>query len=490
MGAPALAQPSPTTVLVAPFETTHPEAAGLAAMLPDFLGAQLGMRPTVQIVSIDDIGTIADVPAYDYAASCPRGEFVGCAFVLAEAGGAAFAVTGTVTALQNSSRVDRRIVDIVQAREIVAFEVDFGVGDDAIFAEGVGRVLDAALNDAIVLDEDIRREEAVEDNRAAAGRAQIAELEEESGGAVDVGEQKRSIFRREAYTLSDLSRDMNREGAKPWDRVQMTPREYLRYKNADLPLYRWRELAVGRQGQIIVRGYGGFGQAPSYGFYYGRVGRSGQTLQVLETYAWQSVQNGSSAVGGLSLGVGVTPTLEVSVTGGASSGRFETNIDEVTEGDFASAPVPQDTPSRALYVGPQVLWVPRPTSKIRPVIGGFGTLWLASTVENHYDLPDEFPNGGGETDNLESPAAITVGPIGGVEVRVGERVDLWAHVPIGVVVSSWNAPATYEAGGGVLDADSLESPQSPSVITAALHLGVQVRMLGKKPNTRSLDAYE
>lgn len=479
-----LAHAQSTTVLVAPFEATHPEAAGLAAMLPDFMNQQLGARRDISIISIDEVGDIAETSARTYAESCPAGEFVGCTFVLAEAGGAQLALTGQVTAYDNNTMVEVHLVDTASAEELVIFEVHYGPGDDLIFAEGIARVVQAAMRGDVGQSVDLRNFARPEESTLdiARANADLNQLDQETGGASTLDERDEGILTQDEYTMDDFADDMNSEGAKPWDRLGMGPREFLRYKNAGIPLYEWRELALGRKGQLIMRGGIGFGRNPTYGAYYGRLALSAQTLEVAEIYAWQTAQNGSGIVGGGSLGFGITPNLEFAIQAGVGSGRFQVDIHRITEGEFSSPQPPSDYPNLARYVGPQIIYAFLPTSSFRPLIGGFVTAWMGTGVDNHILPIFELPNGGDPSvTNFSAPISMVAGGIGGFEVKMGSNVDLWVHVPVGAVVTTFNAPSTYEMGGGILT--DTDAPPEQGVASSGVHVGIQVRAFGAKANT-------
>ncbi len=484
---------TPAVVLVAPFEPQNTEAAGLASMLPDFLGQQLAELDEVQPLFLYEIGLIHDVPAEDYAASCPAGEFVGCAYVLAEAGGAAYAVTGTVQALQSGNRVDVRIVDVSSASEVTGFVVDMGTGDDAVFADGVARVLGAVIRGDIGAETDIRQEGGVapaEGPDKEVASTELKELDTEIGDVSTLDVREDGRIEQERYTIDDLAVDMEDEGTKPWERLEMSPREFLRFKNSGLHLYEWRKLSEGRKGKLLIRGSLGYGRGPSSGAYYGRVALSAQTLEVAETYAWQTMETASGVSVSGAVGYGILPEIEVGLTGGLVTGRFEVDIHRITIGDFSTSPDPVDYASQTLYIGPQVLYVPMPTSTIRPVVGGLVTVWRGSAVGSHVLPPAELP-GGGVLDPLQNATALMVGGLGGVEVRMSETLDLWAHVPVGAVIGTWNAPAVYHEGEGALEPEGLlVAAPEPGSISAGVQVGVQVRLGREKKGGHTLEEYD
>ena len=478
-----------TPIFVAPFEATHPEAAGLASMLPDFLSQQLAGGAGLSVVMLSDIGKIYDVPAASYAESCPEGEFVGCAYVLGEAGGARYALTGRVTAYEDHNQVDLRVVDVDTAVEIVNIDIRYLLGDDDAFAAGVVQTV-RAISDGRLKVGDLRsyrREVATGPDKEQAA-SELSDLDREIGDVDSLDVRDGGLLEEEEYTLDDLAADMESEGTKPWERLDMSPREFLRYKSSGVPLYEWREMAKGRKGRLLVRGMAGFGRVPNSGSYYGRVALSSETLQVIETYAYQSFNNtsGLQVAGGAAYGL--TPTLDVGVNVGLSTGSFAVDIDRITVGNVDTSPEPEVfNDSRSIFVGPQVLFVPIPTSTVRPVIGGFSNIWLGARVNNHILPPEELPNGG-VVESLGSPGAVSVGAIGGGELSLGDTLDLWMHVPFGVVVSSWNTPDTYSQGDST--EDLVQRPDELGLFNAGVQFGVQVRLGGTGEKKTTLDDYE
>jgi hypothetical protein len=482
----------PAVVLVAPFEPANDAASGLVAMMPDFLGQQLAASGSLRVLSLSEIGSIHDTPAEVYASSCTPGEFVGCAFVLAEAGGARFAVTGTIEAFERGSRIDVRVVDVDSASEAVGFVVDVATGDDAILADAVAAVIAAVERGDIGGESDAREEGVVAepvgpDKEEAA--SDLSRLNQEIGGVDTMSTRKEGVLVETEYSREDLFADMEAEGTKPWERLEMSPREYLRYKNSGQPLYQWRELAEGRQGQVLLRASLGYGRGPVQGDYYGRIALAEQTLQVAETYAWQSAATAAGVSVAASAGYGITPELEVGLTGGLVTGRFNVDIDRITENDFSTSPDPIDYGNSTLFIGPQVLYAILPTSALRPVFGGSAILWRGTGVDSHI-LPSEELPGGGVIEALPVPMALSVNAIGGVEVTMSEALDLWMHVPVGAVIATWSAPSVYHEGSGILEEEGMiTEPTQPGSAAAGIQVGIQVRAF-EREKKRTLSDYE
>lgn len=458
-------------------------------MLPEFMGQQLDARRDITIISLSDLGNIGEVSALEYATSCPEGEFLGCAFILSDSADAALVITGQITAYENNTLVNVFVMDTATSAELINFQVRYGPGDDLIFAEGIARVVQAVIRGDITQSADIRgmlQTEAVGPDIEQAN-ADLSRLDQEIGGVNTIDERDEGVVAREEYTMEEFAADLDSEGTKPWERLDMSPREYLRYKNSGRPLYEWRELNNGRKNQLLIRPGLGFGQFPTDTTYYARTALSAQTLELAEIYAWQSSQTASSAFGSISIGYGITPSLEVSLQAGAASANFTLDAHRITEGDFSSAPAPETRPARALHAGPQVLYTFMPTSSFRPIAGGFVSLWRGSSIEQHFVPLDYLPNGDPSLDPFLPPTTLLAGGIAGFEVKMGEQIDMWLHIPVGAAVATFNAPSTYESGGGILE--ELDEPSTPGIASAAVQVGIQVRMLGPRDHEASLDDY-
>jgi len=476
-------------VFVGPFSAQGSSAEVLTAALPEILEEQLRQNEALDVILLSSVGPIHDTPADVYAASCPESEFVGCAYVLAEAATADFALTGTVQSLESGSRVQVHIVDVAAAREALSFQVDLAEGDSAVFAEGVGRVLMAVVRGEVGQEQDLREqgespvEEGVDQTIVS---QELDQLSTEIGGVTTLEGRLDMEIDRPRFSMAELVEEMNTEGSKPWERLEMTPREYLRYKNSGEPLYRWQELLDGRRGHLMLRAHLGFGRAPMDGTYYGRFVRSNDTLEVLETYAWQNVASGSGTNIGAAVGFGVTPEIEIGLLMGVTSGRFASDLHSEVWGQSSIAGDPYESSSQTPYIGPQVLAALLPTSSVRPVVGGHFTVWRGSAAHQHLGLGADFPE-------LDAPTMFLATGLAGVEASLGDELDLWLHVPVSAIVSGVNTPVVYNQGesptGEGDPTSGWSQPTELPATSAAVLVGIQVRLLGAQRQERGLDDY-
>ncbi len=489
--APAEAREGAAYVFISPFEAKGKDAATAAATLPGYLATELQAHPEVRVIPIEKVSDVHDVSAAAYAASCPPGQFVGCAFVLGDTASADFVVTGLVEHIESGTRAEVHIISVADSEDVLSFQVDVSGGDDKIFAEGVARVLLAVIEGKAGAKGDIRAsgagaegEEGDEEEGEAVDKGvaakQLNQLEQEIGGVKQLPRREGERIERPKLTEEELLQDMNKEGAKPWERLNMSPGAYLRYRNSGLKLPEWRKRAQGRKGQVLVRGEVGFLRAPLNQDYYGRIGRSEVDLSVVESYAYQSSATGSGFTGGFSAGYGLLPSLEVGLVAGFATGKYVVNIQAITEGQETAAPPDEEFGNSNLYFGPQVLAGLFPVSSVRPVVGGQFTMNLGSTIDKHVSIPADLPN-------FDRSTYLGVAGILGVEARLGGTVDAFIHVPVGVVVGGRTSEEAHE-GSAVLT--NLEEPGEPGAITAGVLAGVQVRLGGVRAKGSKMDRFE
>lgn len=477
-GALAAEPVTETTILVSSLQARNDESTGLAALVENFLAQELERQPRFDVLRIEDTPDFEDYAARTYMEGCPPGEVVGCTQIIGERGKAAFAVTGTVRSLVGGTKVQIEILDIRNSRSLIRFESELEAGGDEAFAEGVAKVLVAAIDGEIGKETDIRfdGEDAPEPMDDDAVRRQLAELQREMGSVTAVISRSDRTIERPTYTLDDLAEKMEGEGTKPWERLDMKPAEYLRYKNAGLELFQWRERAIGRQGQLLLRPTVGFASGPYSGTYYGRVAYDvvSGSLGVSDVYAAQVVQTGSGGHFGASVGYGLSPVLDVGAMIGVTTGTWTVDIHQKTVGQTASTPQPTTTGQTTLVVGPRVTATFFPVLPIRPTIGGSVLLMRGRTVMD----PESTPEG-----IVFPPAVLVAGEafVGG-EARISKRVDVFLQVPLQVRLAG---SLFADRRQGISDEVETSPPGPAGVVSAGVVAGLQIRLFGSKPKVAS-----
>jgi len=484
------ARAAETEVLVPSFQSTDAATDDAAAAVRLAVERAVADSPDTRILGIASVPAVGDLAAIDYSESCPPGEYVGCAFVLGEAGRVSLAVAGVVSPGDGTNVLTEvHVVDVQQSVDLISFvgEYDPLTGTES-FATTVAAVVVAAANGEVKAGGDIRAAAPVLDagraEKQAAAR-QLDQLQKEIGGSGDVGDANVGEFVREKYTTNDLADDMQTDGAKPWDRVGMSAQEYLRYKNSGMNLIEWRTRQLGRKGQVIARAMGGFGRAPSSGIYYARQGLSATDLQVVETYAFHSMVDGNAGRVGLEAAYGVLPELELGLQFGWTSGRYTVDIRKITEGQLSNPREPDELANSATWWGGQLLYVPFPVLPVRPVAGLSFTSLRGQEIGSHYQLDDGLPT-------FERPKSLRLGFIPGVEARLGDHVDLFLHAPLQFAIGGVTGDEE-KTGAGVLAPSETGVTADPlSSVYAGVQAGIQVRFLGAelKRNTMMDDPME
>lgn len=469
-------------VLAAPFQARDNEVIGVASLLHGFLEQQLDARSELVVVPVDQAGVVFDQRADLYLASCPPGEEIGCAIVVAEAAGVPYAVTGYVELVDGKPHIHVWVLDIGRMRQ-AEFERDLEEGQDDLLVSEAAETVMAVVRDRAgqPVDERFRThkstEQLEEEQRREEEKQALARDKNDPGRL----ESDRDIeLERDKYTEADLAERMEVEGGKPWDRLDMTPRQYLRYQNSGLNLIEWRKRAAGRQSQLVLRPGLGLLRAPTAEDYYGRWVYDPDTLAILQRYAWQGVSTASAVTGMLTVSYGVLPLLEVGLNGGYASGHYDVDVTTVKAGEAVRDHDPTRYASGGLFGGPQVLTALLPTSSVRPVLGGAFLVWSGTQLDDHVAAFEE----------LETFPSTLVGIVevrAGAELRLGSRLDAYIHVPFQAVVFGGD-PQVQDDGAEYLTGS--REPTSPDAFSAGLLLGFQVKLLGPKAEARTLEDYE
>ena len=463
----------PTRVFVSEFQAVNAEAGSLAALLSSYLAGDLDQRQEFDAITSREAPDIQGYEASVYLLSCPSGEYVGCAYVIGDSVQAEYAVAGTVEAIGDSTRVRISIIHVADSREALAFEVDLGLGDDQRFASGVADVLAAVVAGEQGAVTDIRDDEVQGPTDYDAVNAELEALGQELGGVETLDSRSDRDINRPQYTLDDLTTDMDTDGAKPWELLGMSPGEYVEYKNSGLTVNAWRRLAEGRRGQIIVRAAPGFGFGPYDTQYRGwySIETDPATFDVLEARAWQARQ--SAAVGGMGLwlGYGLSPILELDLGVGVATGGYSMHIQKERPDEAPTERPGEDFPASNLSASFRVLAVPWPTRRVRP-IGGAG----ASFVLGEGNAQNLLPGQGTNLPSFDGSHLVFAQGYGGAEVSLGRHVDLYALVPISVLVGGW--PVREFQSGTPGTVQSYEGPPDTAPLGVGVELGVSIRALG------------
>jgi len=470
-----------TSVLVAGFQPETRESTGLAAMLSVVLEQQLSLQEDLSLLLLDDVPPLHGTPVQLYLETCPLGEYVGCAYVVSQHAEVDYALTGTLRTGSEAVRVRLSLVDVSQAREAVGLDLDIPPGQDHLLMEQVASLLGRVIRGELGQLEDIRQEGAYDE---AATRelvqAELDELNAETGADVQLGSLSTGLgVDIPGFTPSDLEAMRGEEGLTEWERLGMTERSYLAYRNSDMDLQSWRALAFGRQLQLLVR--------PRVGTLYGPVGGEylGAFLQdlspkleddIVETYAWQAARGGLGAGYGLDLGLGLTPSIEVEAGIARAHGRYTTTIRQEVAGSTVRPDNPTEGGNASTVITGGLRLVPFPTRRFRPLVAAGVVFWRGSKVTDHVDLSSlsvELPD-------FAAPALVGARGLAGFELYLGPRWDLVAQLPLCFLVGDF-----VEVHDEEVDALSAKpDAPGPMPLSVGLELGLQLRFGGRDPQGR------
>jgi len=505
LSAPALAG---TPVLVSEFQALDDSSVGYAALLRTYLSDALAGSEEIDVVAVEDAPDYGEYSALVYLQSCPPGETTGCAWVVGQAAGAEYALTGTVEATARGNRVELVVVNVTDTREALSFGLEVEVGEDEAFVAGIADLLEAVIRGEAGLSEDIREvsddpyqvmEEAAAFNALIA--AELEALQEQLGADIDLADLTGRSIDRPKYTLEELTAEMGAEGAKPWERLDMSPNEYLRYKNSGMTLPRWREAAAGRQWQLILRPAFGLHRGLLSASYYGHYALESEFLSTVETYAWQSLEPATGGRFGGWLGFGVHPAIEVSVGAGVGLGRYSTEIlvDQVQEVTVGTYEVTDEDPRDCTvtgdcdlgwttsWMGARVVTGLLPVKRARPMLGGGVVLSRAPCFEI---AAEEAADRGMEVAQVCMPelpteelpifdrlSTLELQALVGVEASAGDNLDFYLLVPLGVVVGG-NLSGDEATGVDVIPGK--REMTAPGRFTVGVEIGIAVRLFGKE----------
>ncbi len=477
----ALSQPAhaaePTPVLVSALEPTTPEATALATLLENYLAQEIGKDDELRVVRIEDTRDFQDYSARIYMRGCPPGDYLACTSIIAERGNADFAVTGRVRTTVDGSEVEVDILDMVQSRVVVSFKSELAAGDDKVFAQGVARVLAAAIHGEIGQEDDIRDDDDEDqgptvDNEAVA--RQIAQLSQDLGEVTVALSRPNRAIPKTTYTVENIAEDSNTDAAKPWERLDMGPGEYIRYKNSGFSLLVWRQRAAGRKGQVMIAPTFGYANGPMAGAFHAAYATD-ENIQLVDSWSAQTQQTGGGGTVSAVLGYGVLPVLDIGLSIGFQTGHFTIDVDDYVVNQPEEPTEETIYPASRLTLGPRVSVGLLPASSIRPRFG-VGLDWMRGyTVTDFLLMPEEIAV-------FDAPQLfVAVGYVGG-EARLSKNIDFVLQVPISVLLTGAGAQSDHTGTQAVVPDPT--PAQGAGIVGAGIQGALQIRLFGAKGEPR------
>ncbi len=418
----------------------------------------------LDIRTVEELEPTRDQEAAAYMKECLAGEYAGCTFTLAERAELQYALS---MSMKSAAVVALSVIDVSQGKILLTQELP---ADDPLALsrktkEVLGKAVRGELKPKVVpkkekSEEEKKKEEVVEKKVVR------------DDGVVYALEPVKIIKKAEEevlYSKEQIEEMKREEGTKEWDKLSMGPDEFMEFMNSDIPLLRWRELKRGRQGMLLVRLGGGIGFLPSHAFYYGRSVFSNVDGSLVESYAWQIPESGTSVLSELSINYGITPKIDLGLTLGNAGGRFFVDLWTQTAGQ---TPTFRRTSlaNNVLFIEPEISYVSRTTSLVKPVAAvSVSIMQNNSAVDYIANFEETYPV-------LDSSTLVLLKLKAGVELSLSPNVDVWIRTPISYVLAATNGPAVEQEGGGALPAKERDIPGGYTPAGFGVVIGVQSRI--------------
>ncbi len=479
----------PVRIFVSEFQSESTETASLAAMMRDFLVEAVDREPLLMSLDVAEAPDLLGMSALRYLETCPAGQGVGCAYVVADQLQARLALAGVIRVPEGEEGetgriVDLTVIDVEDGREAFALQVDLNLGGDDRLASGVIRLLLAIGTGEVGGLEDIRHAPGEASEAPSLDRDEVAaeleQLQQELGGMVTLAPRSSGEIPRPRYTEEQLGEEMLSDAAKPWEMMDMRPDEFVRFRNSGLTLHAWKQASLGRKNQLMLRPVLGYARGPlstRYSGVYALGPAPGFSLQ--ERYAWQGLESANGVVAGGWVGWGLAPALELDIGVGITTGRFYLDVQKQESGENPENRDGEEQEQISLWTGARVfafLQAMRPT---HPVLG-VGVIWRMGHSHTEYW---EIPIGDESMPELGPSHLFEVQVIPGYEISLGDLVDLSVHLPIGFGFAG-NPLEVYSEDGGLIEQDA---PPGAVTISGGLELAVTLSLFG--PTVSAEDVY-
>lgn len=440
------AQEPKSLVMVAPVRSTQSaEKAGdgLAWLLrkklrEDGLGVAIVDK---YIASVND-----EDSAEEYLDSCMAADGKGyrvCVQLIAEANKWDYAISIEVFPTQTGFQVQAWIIDVFQDKQISTPALNIQKDGFSQWATIVAATYKNVLKNGIQSNDNRKkdnREEEILDNERL---KEIGEGFDEISSD-DLPDIDQVASKREDLTKEDIAK-MALEDVPPWEEIGLTGKQYLEFYNAQnrnrgFTLSKWKQRMNGKFGYLTLGVSGGYSFLPSKGSYYGYRLRSSDLSATLETYAEQTIQNAGLGLIEFSAGVGILPQVELVGFYGIGSSKYDVSLWWITIDNNQPSNLDTDVTQSISYFGARAN-VSLPSLKnLRPVLGASATIWQGNSGYDYFGQPElqaEFPD-------LGAPSMLVLAAEPGLEIRTGERVDVWVRVPITYSIVQ-NSPSSVQS---------------------------------------------
>lgn len=424
---------------------------------------------------------MSEVPPYEsydadvFLRSCPEGQYVSCSLAVGMRGHADWVVAGELAVVDGGLQLLVSVIEVGSSRLAVQLPVGFAGDDDeataASLAEAVHTVIEGAYDER-----DVRPSleafdaAALEAHRRAEaeGRA-LAEADAREGGS-----QRAELERghRSRLTRADLARFRAAEGESPWERLDMGPAAYLRYRNSGVGLAAWRVRERGHRHSLdlSVQVFG-IGMGPWTQVYEGWSGLDAD-LVLTETWVGQQQARGLTRAWDFGLAYGVLSWLTVEVHGGPRLEAWRYRLHREVAGDTSLMRDPEQLQVTTFSVGGRVGLLPWPTLPARPTLHVGVWSWFGARQDRTLEVPAELPV-------LDANRMVLARAAPGVEVELGRHLLVWARMQVDVPIGGRVTQSSPWSGTLLADHPVMNSADDGVGVTAAVGVTARIRLPGR-----------
>ena len=492
---PALAQEAfhLDVVFVSRFLATPASLGPESDVLRGRLEQELGSA--FLVVPLDAVRPYEDYSAAIYLENCKPAQYTECSYVIAARAKANWAISARYTAEQPADpladrEVEVSIIDMATTRAAVTFTAAISAGGEDAFVQGVAAVLQKVINgdhdltDVRLRPPDARQARDQKRKEDAVVARDIVADNDIDGVMRGVNDDEK--LKKQKLTETDLTHYDDRDDAAPWERLKMSREEYLRFQNSGVTLERWRELSKGRTRQLLLRAELGGGAGPYLHSFDGRWALDPTNLQVAEVSVFQEVKSGGTGQGQFEVGFGLSPTLEISANMSIRTGSYAYYFHQ----EVVGTPEPEgqrfQQPWWTSSLGLRAYISPKPQASLRPSYHA-GVAWWSGASPNQVLGDVGMPVYVSALGPFDKPKAMLLEGGGGVELKAGKNVDLFARSTLQLRVAGGEVLATHD-GADQLIYDFYEpDPSGPFGLEIAAGVLVRAAPFGKPKIARERD---
>lgn len=445
------------------------------------LTEELSSDTQIQVRDIPSMGALRGEEAQKYMNDCLPGETAGCAFSLADANDIPLLFSTTF----ESNKAALITIIRVQKGDIIQETIKANSADEQ--AKKAVVLFTKVYNNTYVASEPKEGEKTDSGTTVSVENEEDLSYMEAKLPPIRLQQDEKKETRLTKDIIEEMKKD---EGSKEWDRYNMGPDEFMRFINSGTSLMDWKNLKQGRKNKFIIRAGGGLGFLPAHALYYGRAVYSDIDTTLVEAYAWQIPQSDVSVVYELAVSYGITPELDVGVGFGRATGRVTMDLWSQKAGQTPYFRK-ENLANPVFLLEPEISYVPKITSVIRPIFsGGLSLIFGRSTEVDvatftrsfgcryypQYDANNQCITSDVYEPTAQTPFIAQIKLQPGAEMSLNRNLDVWVRTPLSFTVFSSNTPDVIQEGGGALPERERDIPGGYTTLGFGVLFGVQTRI--------------